>query len=78
MKYRIALDGSEEGICVGVPGLPGCVSQRDTEEEALADIAEAIREHLEVTMEQAAGAEWSSVSSKLRGMTPPGTRAVTS
>ena len=44
MKYRAALGPSEEGICVRVPGLPGCVSQGDTEEEALANIAEATRE----------------------------------
>jgi predicted RNase H-like HicB family nuclease len=57
MKYRVALQRSEEGFCVWVPGLPGCVSQGDTEEEALANIADAIREYLAVTMEQVAGAE---------------------
>jgi predicted RNase H-like HicB family nuclease len=57
MKYRVALHRSEEGFCVWVPGLPGCVSQGDTEEEALANIADAIREYIAVTMEQAAGAE---------------------
>jgi predicted RNase H-like HicB family nuclease len=57
MKYRVALHRSEEGFCVWVPGLPGCVSQGDTEEEALANIADAIREYLAVTLEQAAGAE---------------------
>ncbi len=25
MKYRVALEESEEGFCVWVPGLPGCV-----------------------------------------------------
>lgn len=57
MKYRVALQRSEEGFAVWVPGLPGCVSQGCTEEEALANIADAIREYLAVTMEQAAGAE---------------------
>jgi len=57
MKYRVALHRSEEGICVWVPGLPGCVSQGETEEEALANIGDAIREYLEVAMEQAEGAE---------------------
>lgn len=56
-KYRVALHRSEEGIRVWVPGSPGCVSQGDSEEEALANIADAIREYLTVTMEQAAGAE---------------------
>ena len=57
MKYRVALHRSEEGICVWVPGLPGCVSQGETEEEALANIGDAIREYLEVAMEQTEGAE---------------------
>jgi predicted RNase H-like HicB family nuclease len=46
MKYRIALRRSEEGYSVSVPGLPGCWSQGATEEEALANIREAIAEYL--------------------------------
>ena len=57
VKYQVALHRSEEGICVWVPGLPGCVSQGATEEEALANIADAIREYLQVVMEQVEGAE---------------------
>ena len=57
MKYKVALHHSEEGFAVWVPGLPGCVSQGDTEEEALANISDAIREYLEVVMEQVEGAE---------------------
>ena len=57
MKYQVALQRSDEGICVWVPGLPGCVSQGATEEEALANIADAIREYLQVVMEQVEGAE---------------------
>ncbi len=45
MKYRVALQESEEGFSVWVPGLPGCVSQGTTEEEALANIADAVREY---------------------------------
>ena len=45
MKYRVALQESEEGFSVRVPGLPGCVSQGTTEEEALANIADAVREY---------------------------------
>lgn len=41
MRYRVALQESEEGFSVRVPGLPGCVSQGTTEEEALANIANA-------------------------------------
>ncbi len=46
MKYKIVLYRSEEGITVGVPALPGCWSEGDTEEEALIDIQDAIREYL--------------------------------
>lgn len=54
MKYRVALEQSEEGWCVWVPGLPGCVSQGSTEEEALENLADAVREYLEVAEENAA------------------------
>lgn len=57
MKYKVAVQSSEEGFSVWVPGLPGCVSQGATEEEALANIADAVREYLEVVMEQLDGAE---------------------
>ncbi len=57
MKYKIALHQSEEGFSVWVPGLPGCVSQGETETEALANIADAIQEYLAVVMEQLEGAE---------------------
>jgi predicted RNase H-like HicB family nuclease len=40
-----------------VPGLPGCCSQGDTEAEALENIADAIREYLEVAAELAAEGE---------------------
>jgi predicted RNase H-like HicB family nuclease len=46
MKYRIALQKTEEGYSVSVPGLPGCWSQGTTEEEALANIEDAIKEYL--------------------------------
>jgi len=46
MKYKIAIHRSDEGISVCVPALPGCWSEGDTEEEALANIQDAIREYL--------------------------------
>lgn len=48
MKYKIALQRSDEGYSVSVPGLPGCWSQGATEAEALANIRDAIREYLAV------------------------------
>ena len=48
MKYRIALQKSEEGYSVSVPGLPGCWSQGVTEQEAVENIRDAIREYLSV------------------------------
>ena len=46
MKYKIALEHSDEGYSVSVPGLPGCWSQGATETEALANIRAAISEYL--------------------------------
>jgi predicted RNase H-like HicB family nuclease len=46
MKYKIVLQHSEEGYSVSVPGLPGCWSQGATEEEAIANIQDAINEYL--------------------------------
>ncbi len=46
MKYKVALHHTEEGVSVSVPSLPGCWSEGDTEEEALANIEDAIREYL--------------------------------
>jgi len=46
MKYKIALYKSDEGHSVSCPGLPGCWSQGNTEEEAINNIRDAIREYL--------------------------------
>ena len=48
LRYTVSLSKSEEGFSVWVPGLPGCASQGDTEEEALENISDAIKEYLEV------------------------------
>ena len=53
MKYPVALVPTEEGYSVSCPGLPGCWSQGATEEEALANIRDAIREYLEVARDLA-------------------------
>ncbi|MCW5848633.1 MAG: type II toxin-antitoxin system HicB family antitoxin [Anaerolineae bacterium] len=46
MKYKVALYPSEEGFAVSCPALPGCWSQGDSEEEALANIQDAIQDYL--------------------------------
>ncbi len=46
MKYKIALYKSEEGYSVSCPALPGCWSQGATEEEAVENIQDAIKEYL--------------------------------
>ena len=57
MKYKIALERTDEGYSVSVPGLPGCLSQGDTESEALENIRTAIAEYLSVRDELLQGAE---------------------
>jgi len=57
MKYKVALHQSDEGYAVWVPGLPGCCSQGATEAEAIENIADAIREYLDVVNEQLEGAD---------------------
>jgi len=47
LKYKVVLQRSEEGVAASVPGLPGCWSQGETEEEALDNIRVAISEYLE-------------------------------
>ena len=48
MRLKVVLEPSEDGgYTVYVPSLPGCISEGDTEEEAIANIKEAIRLYLE-------------------------------
>ncbi|MDY0374923.1 MAG: type II toxin-antitoxin system HicB family antitoxin [Desulfobacterium sp.] len=42
MKFKVALKKTDEGFSVFVPRLPGCWSQGENEDEALANIADAI------------------------------------
>lgn len=46
MNYKVVLQKSDEGYSVSCPGLPGCWSQAETEEEALVNIRDAISEYL--------------------------------
>ena len=48
MKLKIVLEPSDEGgYTVYVPSLPGCISEGNTKEEAMANIKEAIELYLE-------------------------------
>jgi predicted RNase H-like HicB family nuclease len=51
MKYRVKLKKTEEGYAVWCPGLPGCWSQGETEEEALENIKDAIETYISVVEE---------------------------
>ena len=57
MRFKVTLYPSEEGHAVGVPALPGCWSQGATEAEALANIADAIREYLDAEIPPEDGAQ---------------------
>ena len=46
MEYKVVIPESEEGFSVSCPGLPGCWSQGATENEALVNIQDAIRDYL--------------------------------
>jgi predicted RNase H-like HicB family nuclease len=48
MKLRVVLEASDEGgYTAYVPALPGCISEGDTRDEALANIREAIELYIE-------------------------------
>ena len=53
MKLSVTIDRDEDGVwVVKCPAIPGCVSQGDTREQAIANIREAIALCLEVRAEQ--------------------------
>ena len=48
MRLKVVLEPSDEGgYTIFVPSLPGCISEGDTREDALANIREAIELYLE-------------------------------
>jgi predicted RNase H-like HicB family nuclease len=52
MKFVVTVDRDEDGAFVSeCPAIPGCVSQGQTEKEALENIQDAIRQCLEVRAE---------------------------
>jgi predicted RNase H-like HicB family nuclease len=46
MRYKVSVNKTDEGYAVWCPGLPGCWSQGETEEEALENIRDAIEAYL--------------------------------
>ena len=57
MRYQVTIYRSDEGITIGVPALPGCWSEGDTEEEALINIQDAIQEYLAALNDRLQGLE---------------------
>ena len=51
VRYKVKLKQSEEGYAIWCPGLPGCWSQGETEEEALENIKDTITAYLETVEE---------------------------
>ena len=51
MRYKVILEPSEEGFAASVLGLPGCHSQGATEQDALDNIRDALRDYLEIVEE---------------------------
>ncbi|MBX9791579.1 MAG: type II toxin-antitoxin system HicB family antitoxin [Pirellulales bacterium] len=54
MRLKVLVRPEADGFSVSVPALPGCYSQGDTLEEALANIREAAGLWMEVTADRAA------------------------
>ncbi len=57
MKYKTVLKKSEEGYSISCPGLPGCWSQGESEEEAIKNIQSAIQEYLAAIDDSVKGAD---------------------
>jgi predicted RNase H-like HicB family nuclease len=54
MRLKVVLEASDEGgFTVYVPSLPGCISEGETEKEALKNIREAIELYLEPVADDA-------------------------
>ncbi len=53
MKFIVTIDRDEDGMfVVECPSIPGCVSQGKTEQEAVENIKDAIKQCLEVRAER--------------------------
>jgi len=62
MNYLVKLIREDDGgFSVVVPGLPGCVSQGESRDEALTNIKEAIELYLETALEISESGESATV-----------------
>jgi len=53
MKFIVTIERDEDGIFVAeCPSIPGCVSQGKTEDEAMENVKDAIKQCLEVRAER--------------------------
>jgi predicted RNase H-like HicB family nuclease len=53
MKFIVTMERDEDGmIVIECPSIPGCISQGKTEEEAIENIKDAIKQCLEVRSER--------------------------
>ena len=53
MKFIVTIERDEDGMfVVECPSIPGCVSQGKTEQEAVVNIKDAIKQCLEVRFEK--------------------------
>lgn len=53
MRFVVTIERDEDGIFVAeCPSIPGCISQGETREEAIANVQDAIRGCLEVRAER--------------------------
>jgi predicted RNase H-like HicB family nuclease len=58
MNLKVILEPSDEGgFTAIVPSLPGCISEGDTRDEALANIREAIELYLDPVEDDTPGVE---------------------
>lgn len=62
MNLKVILEPSDEGgYTVYVPSLPGCISEGETVEEAMANIREAVELYLEPVEDDLVGREGAEV-----------------
>jgi predicted RNase H-like HicB family nuclease len=62
MRLKVVLEPSDEGgFTVYVPALPGCISEGDTEQEALGNIHEAVQLYLEAVDDDGISSEQARV-----------------